>query len=353
MTARRDDNYRANVRLSALAEIAGLRAAVFLVVVGRAAAMPAWVHSQSPAPRAGHVMTSAGPGGGVLTLGGQILDNSPRLVDSLWRWDGSTWQVLSGTGPRNRTMPGAAFDTHRGVLVVYGGRSIGTRTRYGDLWEWNGKDWAERNVLTPGPRDHHAMTYDEARRTTVMFGGIDADRYVWPRGTWTWNGSAWNLADSVTGPGGLVHHAMAYDSRRQRVVLVGGSDSAGQASAGTWEWDGVRWERVTTEGPGARTRHRLAYDAARGETVLFGGQIGTGRTATFPEDTWTWDGTKWKQHSTPGPTPRYVHAMAYDSRRQRVVLFGGGSLSPGGAPPYGYRADIWEWDGAQWRPGGA
>src|SRR5688572_22942204 len=36
--------------------------------------------------------------------------------------------------------------------------------------------------------------------------------------------------------------------------------------------------------------------------------------------------------------PRSAHAMAFDSQRQRTVLFGGGNG----------RADLWEFDGANW-----
>jgi len=36
------------------------------------------------------------------------------------------------------------------------------------------------------------------------------------------------------------------------------------------------------------------------------------------------------------------HALAYDSRRERVVLYGGSN----GTQTFG---DTWEWDGANWR----
>ena len=42
-----------------------------------------------------------------------------------------------------------------------------------------------------------------------------------------------------------------------------------------------------------------------------------------------------------GPSVRAAHVMAYDSARQRVVLFGGGV----GPDRLG---DTWEWDGKQW-----
>jgi hypothetical protein len=298
------------------------------------------VVAQTPPPRAGHVMTSAGPGGGVWLVGGQIIDDAPRVADTLWLWTGSAWRPVSDDGPRSRTLPAAAFDSRRGMLVVYGGVGIGSGTRYGDTWEWNGRRWEDRGIQTPGPRDHHAMVYDEARAKVVMYGGAGPAGRPFLADTWTFDGTVWQRADSTSGPGGLVHHAMAYDARRQRVVLFGGFDDTNRRTTDTWEWDGARWERAAVSGPApsARSHHRMAYDAARGVTVLFGG----GRTG----ETWTWDGAQWKQYAVPGPPGRDIHAMAYDARRERVMMFGGGNGD--GVPPYGYLNDLWEWDGARW-----
>ncbi len=301
-----------------------------------------WLPAQ-PSPRVGHVMTSAGSSGGVFLFGGGA-GNAPRAVDSLWLFDGMAWNSKSIAGPQSREMAAAVYDTRRSVLVVYGGSGLGTRTKFGDTWEWNGRGWQERSVITPGPRDHHAMAYDEARGNAVMFGGRNANSGRFPNETWTWDGTVWTLADTSTGPGGLGHHAMAYDSRRRRVILFGGDGPDRPATGDTWEWDGQKWERIEVEGPGARTRHRMAYDPERGVTVLFGGQIGSGRASTFPQDTWTWDGKAWKVSAVVGPPTRYVHAMAYDSARHRIVLFGGGQTSP----PYRPMSDVWEWNGNTW-----
>lgn len=243
-----------------------------------------------------------------------LLGGSSANDDGLWRLDGGGWKRVAVGGPTQRSMLAAAFDTRRGVLVVFGGVGVRNGLRYGDTWEWNGRTWADRDVKTPGARDHHAMAYDEARGVVVMYGGWDLDR-TFPSDTWTWDGANWSRAETTTGPGGVGHHAMAYDARRQRVVMFGGDAPGKPAAGGTWEWDGAHWERVATGGPAPRTRHRLAYDAARGVIVMYGGQIGTGPSAIYPNDTWTWDGAVWTQLNTPGPPPRWVHAMAYDHER--------------------------------------
>src|SRR5262245_11281982 len=70
---------------------------------------------------------------------------------------------------------------------------------------------------------------------------------------------------------------MAYDSARHRLVLFGGySARLGESRLGdTWEWDGDIWRRVSTTGPSPRAGHAMAYDSARGRVVLFGGYDGT------------------------------------------------------------------------------
>ena len=71
--------------------------------------------------------------------------------------------------------------------------------------------------------------------------------------------------------------------------------------------------------------------------MLFGGYGGRGGLG----DTWTWNGTDWTQRApAQSPPPRYDHAMAYDSARQRLVLFGG--ITPD------FLADTWTWDGSTW-----
>ena len=65
---------------------------------------------------------------------------------------------------------------------------------------------------------------------------------------------------------------------------------------------------------------------------------GTERAA----DTWLLTGDGWHELTIPGPPPRNHSGMAYDARRQRIVLFGGHD----GDRVFG---DTWEFDGREWR----
>lgn len=55
----------------------------------------------------------------------------------------------------------------------------------------------------------------------------------------------------------------------------------------------------------------MAFDDSNDRVVLFGGS-GLGGTLG---DTWLWDGASWQPQFVAAPSPRYEHAMVYDSGR--------------------------------------
>lgn len=128
-------------------------------------------------------------------------------------------------------------------------------------------------------------------------------------------------------------HAMVFDDARGVTVLFGGT-----TASDTWTWNGTTWTRAATTGPSPRNIPTLAYDARRQRVVLFGGQSGL----TLFNDTWEWDGATWTQRATTGPEPRIHQVGAYDHRRERVVIFGGAAANDATL------SDTWEWDGATW-----
>jgi len=80
----------------------------------------------------------------------------------------------------------------------------------------------------------------------------------------------------------------------------------------------------------------LAFDSARSRMVLFGGLIPSG--SGYASDTWEWDGTNWVERF-PQASPFRGSSMAYDDARGRVVLVASSSS---------YQPETWEWDGVDW-----
>jgi hypothetical protein len=126
---------------------------------------------------------------------------------------------------------------------------------------------------------------------------------------------------------------MAYDSVNQRIVVFGGYDHNYNRYNEVWEYEPVlqTWRNVTpSSGPQPQPRQgsTIAYDSVRQKIVLFGGQ---NDALQFLGDTWVWDcnARTWTEVATGGtpgthkPTPRYGVAMVYDPSRDRMVLHGG------------------------------
>ena len=81
-------------------------------------------------------------------------------------------------------------------------------------------------------------------------------------------------------------------------------------------------------GPSARRGSAMTYDSFRKKSVLFGGDaLGCGCSKRYL-------GMGWKILDTKSRyclTPRREHKMAYDIKRDRVVLFGGFTGTGGSA----------------------
>lgn len=110
----------------------------------------------------------------------------------------------------------------------------------------------------------------------------------------------------------------------------------------------------------------VAHNTVAHQFILFGG-VNNGDAGPFLNDTWVWSEQGWKEkRPATRPDPRYEAAMAYDSARQEVVLFGGMEKqgrrtvstpwailetipSPSGPVRIVNYRDTWVWDGANWK----
>lgn len=280
----------------------------------------------------------------VLVNGGPDRGKSKNDPLELWAWDGTQWTLISadpqGQGPVWRNFAGAAFDSKRNRLVIYGGVQD-RNSRMEDTWEWDGQNWTQFTVPGPGFREGAAVAYDEARGTTVLFGGSN-EQFEILGDTWAWDGIQWTQV-STTGPAPRFPSAMVYDPARGKVLLfsghfVGLNDFINFSDY--WEWDGTSWHEIIVEGekPGARNIAQMAFDALNESVLLFGGG-----EESFLSDMWSWDGTKWSQIARSGAPVRSGLGGAYDPGRNRLVAFGGVE-EPGGTAI----TDTWEWDGQYW-----
>ena len=204
-------------------------------------------------------------------------------------------------------------------------------------------------AAAPMRTDHAVGWYDEALRRVVIAGGVGDAKDGERDRVWSWSGTRWEL-ETDAGPPGRVNASAAWDTRLGKAVVAAGSRKTG---------DGARWEVVGDTWLGDRQGWRRASDLAprdhqslvgdpRGRVLMFGG-IPADRSAAWPGDTWVLEGDSWARVASEGPAARGRTALAHDTKRKQVVLFGGVSAPPGPNQPQTFLDDTWTWDGERWQ----
>jgi len=95
-----------------------------------------------------------------------------------------------------------------------------------------------------------------------------------------------------------------------------------------------------------RNAHAMAYDSDREQVLLFGGADDRRVLGSL----WAWNGENWRMLSDSGPAPRTFPCLAYDGGRHRLVLYGGNRVLFGTENDKDtFQDDMWEWDGARWQ----
>jgi hypothetical protein len=242
------------------------------------------------------------------------------------------------TGPTARTGAAMAFVSGPPARVIlFGGKSGSTYLN--DTWSWDGVTGTWRPLTTPmspPARSGHAMV--GIAGNVYIFGGITSS----DGGATAYLGDSWQLtvtgpspawavaAESAALPAARSGHSMVANPRLSAGVVLFGGESASGFTADTWARTTVSWMDVTassTMRPSARFGHAVASDTGRGAIFLFGGQAMQGVVASVAGDTWIYDGTSQWSPVTPAagvaPPPVYNAAMVFDSRAGRALLFGG------------------------------
>jgi hypothetical protein len=275
------------------------------------------------------------PSGKAVFFGGVASSGPTGLQGSneTWTWDGANWRQLHPlNSPPARFNAGLAYDAARQVLVLFGGGANSSGEFLRDTWTWDGTNWKQMSpAQTPTFWVTAPMTYDATRKEVLLFVGLGDWPLTPPDETWSWDGTTWARILTPTDPKGAQQSTgtIAFDSKTGQTLFV--------SSGGTWVLDGGDWRRLTGGGTTGR-EYAVVDDPARGVLVEVGSN----------GDTWTWDGSAWTAQNPPVmPSPRTGAAIAFDSVRQKVVLFGGFAGNP--YQPGTALTDTWEWDGTTWK----
>jgi len=285
--------------------------------------------------------TSPGPQGNQTMVYDSRRDRTvllgPEETHDTWEFDGTDWSFVA-TPVSNRGVRYMAFDSQRGVAVAYLANGLFNGLQ-DETWEYDGA-WHPISIGSSFPPSRRSTSLADSGNGVFMFAGFGLLGDF--NDTYLDLGTSWLQIDS--GPGSppprsrrgdpVLGREMAFDARRGRMVLLEGNGG----SLDTWEFDGTSWAvRATPHSPPVRYRYGLAYDVARGRVVLYGGFLTHADPQRF-DDTWEFDGTDWTQRVTSDqPPPLADVALAYDSKRERIVL----------VDPIGQQT--WELDATGWR----
>jgi hypothetical protein len=216
------------------------------------------------------------------------------------------------------------------------------------------------STTLPSPRVGQAVALDEVQGVLVMFGGLSetpstgqtALRDIWE---WSQTAGTWKLRTPTgSAPDARSGAAMAYDSTRKKFVMFGGRAGSGYDLQDAWEWDPAtgEWADKTGGGasPSARSQAGMVFDSKNNKILLFGG--GRSELGGDPMnitlaygDTWEYDGTRWTQRTTTvAPSARSGFGLAYSTGSSKAYLFGGMEVTTYNAPGTP-KQDIWEYDG--------
>jgi len=237
-----------------------------------------FVDAVNPGKRSSHRMSYIESLDGIVLYGGSYLEL--EIYEDTWLYRDHTWQLLDppvSAGPRAGFA--IAYDSIRDRIIAFGGvTEIVNQPQYevissDETWEFDGHSWYQVFPQHHPPALYNSgMAFDSCRGIAVLFGG-DTDTGFSDK-TWEYNGVDWSrIVPATTSPSHRRWMGFTFDSQRCRIVMHGGALNMEPGFNETWEWDGYDWyliEPVTGRAP-AYAGTALVYDPVRKGSVMYGG----------------------------------------------------------------------------------
>jgi hypothetical protein len=192
---------------------------------------------------------------------------------------------------------------------------------------------APRHPILPSPRRDHVAVLDPAGYRLVVFGGWGGDPWAETYLNDVWSLSlapepAWSAVQAIgPAPPPRFAHAGIYDPARKRLIVFGGFDGTFRNDVWALSLSGApTWSEITPAGTAPRGRDAMTaiYDSKRDRMVVFGGWDGS----SYLDDIWalTLSGhPAWTRLSggPRGPIARRHHVEVYDPDDDQMVISGG------------------------------
>jgi len=294
--------------------------------------------------------------GGAIFVQSWLSQDRSHLTDT-WTWDGQDWnQANSSQSPSWRWTAAYVYDEKANQIVLFGGQTgeSGDAMLSADTWSWDGHWTLRQPTLSPPAREGAAAASDPIRGNVVLFGGqADVAGSQLLADTWTWDGQTWHLMATKQAPPAEIFdrsQLAAFDPKSGQVILVSQSDTTSRWTVDTWGWDGQTWTKLGSAedlptpaplvgAPELPLNIFLYTDSQHGRVVMLGAGVPL-----------SWDGSKWSPVGVSSAVLVRGGDFAYDAQTATVISFGGstctGFIGGGGDPS---TAETWGWDGAAWR----
>ncbi len=248
----------------------------------------------------------------------------------------NTWSNMSPTNtPPSRADFEAVYDVKSDKIIICCGLRILSREKYQDTWsyDYNTNTWTNLlSINTPLERNGHSMAYDEESDRIILFSGLKTGMWDWICWNETWSfdfeSNSWTFMDPSTQPIGRCFADIVYDKGSDRIILFGGF-CRDNLYADTWAYDfnANEWTNMTPPvQPSPRWGHKMIYDEESDLVILFGGSTALPPFPVAVGDTWTYDydNNTWTNINPSTSPPELInHGLAYDSKSDRTILFGG------------------------------
>ena len=277
-----------------------------------------------------------------LIFGGRTsdIDGHPIYLNDTYVFSLATdqWTPLltDGTPPAGRAAAAAIDDPRGGRMVLFGGEGQSVRL-LNDLWTLSLGSHPAWTQLTPEgplptPRKDVAAVYDPVRGSMVIWSGLSTTGYV--EDLWALSLSeppAWTSVEASNAPERRDAGEAVYDPIGDQLIVYGGGNNLGwlDQCAAISLGDPRQWTNFLPPSPpvapGQRQATALAFDSRRNRVVALGGYF-------RPSDLGAWifsanDSATW----TPF-TPSYMTRLEfpgtamYDSIGDQVLMYIRGSI---------------------------
>jgi hypothetical protein len=241
--------------------------------------------------------------------------------------------VAMGASPIARGYHQMTYDTESGLVILYGGQTgywLDPAQQSHETWSFDPDTsvWTQMSpVVSPGGSSGGDMTYDSKADRSIL--SVLSDDFATLQ-TWAYDANSDRWTRLADGPRRMVGQRIVYDSESDRIIMFGGFDFADFKLVGeTWAYDynSDSWTNMDPHvHPQARNYQGMVYDSKADRIVLWGDWQRNYTPAT-DESVWTYDfnANTWQEfeHKKDGPAVRDYIMLAYDAKADRIIMYGG------------------------------